>query len=71
MVKKFNLQHYLTHLKNPNKQKLQQQLKEEINDCGVGNGRVRVQAGYGKVQTGYGEVQTEEVKEGGTFVDDT
>ena len=32
MVKKFNLQHYLTHLKNPNKQKLQQQIKEEITD---------------------------------------
>ena len=32
MVKKFNLQHYLNHLKNPNKQKLQQQIKEEITD---------------------------------------
>ena len=32
MVKKFNLQHYLHHLKNPNKQILQQQIKEEITD---------------------------------------
>ena len=32
MVKKFNLQHYIHHLKNPNKQKLQQQIKEEITD---------------------------------------
>ena len=32
MVKKFNLQHYIHHLKNPNKQLLQQQIKEEITD---------------------------------------
>ena len=32
MVKKFNLQHYLNHLKNPNEQKIQQQIKEEITD---------------------------------------
>ena len=32
MVKKFNLQHYLNRLNNPNKQLLQQQIKEEITD---------------------------------------
>ena len=32
MVKKFNLQLYLSHLKIPNKKKLQQQIKEEITD---------------------------------------
>ena len=32
MVKKFNLQKYLTHLSNPNKAQLQQQIKEEITD---------------------------------------
>ena len=32
MVKKIYLQHYIHHLKNPNKQKLQQQIKEEITD---------------------------------------
>ena len=33
MEKKFNQQHYVNHLKSPNKQKLQQQIKEEITDC--------------------------------------
>ena len=32
MVKKFNLQLYLNHLKNPDRQKLQQQITEEITD---------------------------------------
>ena len=32
MVKKFNLQRYIHHLKNPNKSILQKQIKEEITD---------------------------------------
>jgi len=32
MVKKFNLQFYLKHLTNPNREQLQRQIKEEITD---------------------------------------